>query len=302
MSGEWKQIATLVFKGPRSRDHALDVYALEDIIRFQGMVTETAKALWRSSNPARERVPKGFEEATRLFLRDVEDGSAIAPLEMFFEETPLSLFEQEAPLIVAAADRIRQTFRALDRDEPLPADVPRTLLSEYQEFGQALDADDAIEIRTEIGGSARVTQLSRSRLVTFLETPYTDFVDLTGEVLEADVRRRVFQIWTDERTCVQVPFTPQQEAQVTEALRDHQTRRARVTGRASFSSGRPNRMTDVTSLWVLAAGETQYDPTARPIEAVLAELASELPREEWDRLPADLVDNLDHYLYGTPKP
>ena len=40
---------------------------------------------------------------------------------------------------------------------------------------------------------------------------------------------------------------------------------------------------------------------SRPIEDVLVELADEVPAEEWDRLPADLTDNLDHYLYGTPR-
>ena len=39
----------------------------------------------------------------------------------------------------------------------------------------------------------------------------------------------------------------------------------------------------------------------RPIEEVLIELAKEIPQEEWDRLPDDLNDNLDHYLYGGPK-
>lgn len=31
------------------------------------------------------------------------------------------------------------------------------------------------------------------------------------------------------------------------------------------------------------------------------ELARQVPQEEWDKLPKDLSDNLDHYLYGTPK-
>lgn len=39
----------------------------------------------------------------------------------------------------------------------------------------------------------------------------------------------------------------------------------------------------------------------RPIEEILKELAAGIPREEWDRLPADLTDQLDHYLYGTPR-
>ncbi len=48
-----------------------------------------------------------------------------------------------------------------------------------------------------------------------------------------------------------------------------------------------------------AAAGTGSKP--RRIEEVLAELASEVPQQEWDSLPSDLTDNLDHYLYGTPK-
>jgi hypothetical protein len=48
-------------------------------------------------------------------------------------------------------------------------------------------------------------------------------------------------------------------------------------------------------------GEPSYDDTARPIEDILAELAAEIPEEEWKRLPSDLTDNLEHYLYGAPK-
>jgi hypothetical protein len=34
---------------------------------------------------------------------------------------------------------------------------------------------------------------------------------------------------------------------------------------------------------------------------VAAEIAESVPQEEWDKLPADLSGNLDHYLYGCPK-
>jgi hypothetical protein len=38
-----------------------------------------------------------------------------------------------------------------------------------------------------------------------------------------------------------------------------------------------------------------------PIEERLRAIMADVPKEEWDRLPADLTDNLDHYIYGTPK-
>jgi Arc/MetJ-type ribon-helix-helix transcriptional regulator len=40
---------------------------------------------------------------------------------------------------------------------------------------------------------------------------------------------------------------------------------------------------------------------APPIEDVLAQIASQVPEQEWRKLPADLNENLDHYLYGAPK-
>jgi hypothetical protein len=39
----------------------------------------------------------------------------------------------------------------------------------------------------------------------------------------------------------------------------------------------------------------------RPIEDVLLGLARKAPQEDWEKLPSDLTDNLDHHLYGTPK-
>lgn len=37
------------------------------------------------------------------------------------------------------------------------------------------------------------------------------------------------------------------------------------------------------------------------IEHIAAELTRDIPPEDWNRLPKDLVDQLDHYLYGWPK-
>jgi len=38
-----------------------------------------------------------------------------------------------------------------------------------------------------------------------------------------------------------------------------------------------------------------------PILRKLAEIASNVPRQSWDKLPSDLSVNLDHYVYGLPK-
>ena len=50
-----------------------------------------------------------------------------------------------------------------------------------------------------------------------------------------------------------------------------------------------------------AGAEAAEQPDARPIEEIIAEIAAEVPDEEWNKLPPDLSDQLDHYVYGTPK-
>jgi len=37
------------------------------------------------------------------------------------------------------------------------------------------------------------------------------------------------------------------------------------------------------------------------IEDIAAALTCDIPREDWTRLPSDLIDQLDHYLYGWPR-
>ena len=37
------------------------------------------------------------------------------------------------------------------------------------------------------------------------------------------------------------------------------------------------------------------------VEDIAADLTRDIPREVWNRLPADLIDQLDHYLYGWPR-
>ena len=48
----------------------------------------------------------------------------------------------------------------------------------------------------------------------------------------------------------------------------------------------------------LTPRDDPFDSDAPAIEDVLAALAKEVPEEEWERLPRDLTDRLDDYLYG----
>ncbi len=40
---------------------------------------------------------------------------------------------------------------------------------------------------------------------------------------------------------------------------------------------------------------------SRPIWEVITEISSQIPEEEWAKLPSDGSSNHDHYLYGASK-
>lgn len=50
-----------------------------------------------------------------------------------------------------------------------------------------------------------------------------------------------------------------------------------------------------------APAESLKKKDTRPIWERIAEIAADVPPEEWEKLPTDLAENHDHYLYGTPK-
>ncbi len=304
MNGQWTEVATLRFKGERFRDRALDLSAVTELRQFQKMVAETAKALWRAAHPERERLPAHFEERTRLCLRRIEDGSAAVPLEVFVESSPQGeLWEPEPEEVNKAIDLAFDVFDCLECSRPLPERFPKELLPEYQEWGKTLGPDEYIEFHPP--AKSRATKLdanTQERLSRFTDMPHSSAFEVVGEVVEADVRRRQFQIWTDAETAVKVAFDESQEDTVTQALKDHRSVRIRVCGLADFTpQGKPIRVTEVQELQLIGLGEPQYDETAPAVEDEIARIAAEVPEDVWDALPDDLNENLDHYLYGTPK-
>ena len=42
-------------------------------------------------------------------------------------------------------------------------------------------------------------------------------------------------------------------------------------------------------------------PDTRPMAEVLADIAATIPASELAKLPPDFTNQLDHYVYGTPK-
>ena len=51
----------------------------------------------------------------------------------------------------------------------------------------------------------------------------------------------------------------------------------------------------------LVQGKEEFRPECAADRRDVVRIVADVPQQEWDRLPADLTDNLDHYIYGTPR-
>ena len=57
----------------------------------------------------------------------------------------------------------------------------------------------------------------------------------------------------------------------------------------------------VIGLDAAPGGATASEKKGRTLEEVLSYHGARVPKEEWDQLPSDLIDNLDHYTAGADK-
>lgn len=303
MGGDWKKVVQLRFKGGHYEDRALDQRALTEVLHFQQVLRDTAKELWRQEHPGSGRLPNRFEDRINLWLRRIGKGSTCFDLEVYLKEPEQGEFWDREPTEARGAVQLAsEVFRAVGASRPLPERLPKGMVAEYAKIGQGLGVGESLEFGLPRKQRVMVTSQHRERLLVFAETHYEDTVERIGEVIEADVKLRRFDLCIDQNTRIPVAFSEDQEEQVTRSLAEHRSVQLKVVGRGIHSpEGNLVSIKEVTGLTILHAGDNLFDANARPIEEIIAEIASQIPEEEWREVPEDLSINLDHYLYGAPK-
>lgn len=302
MSKPTQVLTTLRFEGPRFEDHGLEIDVLPELMTYKKLLVETAKELWRKRHPDSKRLPKGFETAISIKFFQLAPGSTSVPLR---REVP----DGQLPDVIVdelddAADMIEAGIEAVATDRRLPEGFPKNVIPLFGELGNTLAADEAICAKSHRrSGEARYTHEVRQRVINWIEPTYEDLVNVVGEIRLADLDGRNFTLRQDDGRKISGKFESDQEALITDALRDHATRRLRIKGLGEFlrDGGSLKRILRVDEVKPLAIGEPEYDPTAKPIWQIALELGATVPDEEWAKVPADLSVNLDHYLYGAPK-
>ena len=300
MADEWKEIARLIFTGDDFDDGILDVRALTEIQSFRRIVQATAKTLWFAAHPDRRQLPDHFEESIYLGFRGIQPGSAVVPIEARVKNPErLRLWNDQDPVSLAAR-LTYDTFDAARQQSDLPKRFKRRLLPDYAKLGQELPEGMGFSIAVPRMSPIPVRQAERDWLTARLDQDYEDHLDVSGRVLSVDVERKTLTIQTDQDRRIEIRYTPDQEQGAIGALSAYRTAQIRLRGECVRTPGGDLRkVTKTTALDFFPDGPPRRDPSAPSIEDRIAEIARSVPDEEWEKLPKDLSQRLDFYLYGV---
>ena len=187
MSDEIRDVTTITFFGPRFEDAGLEFDVLSELLAYRRLLVETAKELWRSENPKRQRLPKGFEESIRLKLYSIVPESAVVPVKRVVTRDDSLLVHppQRTDAIDDAAQLIDETIGAVSEDRPIPERMPKSVLPLLAAMGETLREGEAITTRAmRSAKAAELTCHTRGRLERLLER----------EVRSGDIDQRHFAI------------------------------------------------------------------------------------------------------------
>lgn len=305
MSKQPKIVVKHTFQGGRFQDHGIDLDVLPDLLRYQDLLIEVAKELWREKNPDHKKLPSNFESSLALRFFSIEPNCTTIPLMRHHVSDAQSSFLPEEDELDEAVGLVASTIEAARANQSLPSKFPKALLQKFSEYGKTLQAGEWIEHRSGIGASlCHYDNEVRARLSSFAESTYEDHVDVTGEVTMAKVKRPRMTIETSDGREIEAAFRPEDEDAITTALKQHRTARLRIIGRGQFSiSGVLQRVHAVIRTQLLPAGEIPFDHSAKPIWDQFAEIIGTIPDDELAKLPTDGADNHDYYIYGArPEP
>ena len=299
MSKSHRNLVNHTFHGTRFDDGGVDLDVTPDLHRYKTLLVEVAKELWRRNHSDRKNLPKHFEDSLSMKFYEVRPNCATVPLERVLTTDDREQFWDDDELD-DAVNLVAETIEAAGKDQTLPEQFPKNLLKLFQDYGKTLCDDEWIELRPAKRESGiRYDSVVRERITRWVESPYEDAVDVTGEVTMADVKKPQMAMQLNDSRKIEAAFRPEDEDVITTALKQHSTAKLRVIGRGQFGTdGLVRKITEVTDISLLPNGERPFDSSAKPIWDVFAEILSEVPAEQFARLPVDGADRHDFYIHG----
>jgi hypothetical protein len=123
-------------------------------------------------------------------------------------------------------------------------------------------------------------------------------IELMGEVIEADVRKKQFQLSSEPGHQITINFNEDQESNITSALRDHHHVWINLKGRGMKSpQGDVIAVQEIDEIKLVGAPRNPSSTKSERFGNAFDRISKEIPEEVWRGLPTDLSENHDYYLY-----
>lgn len=154
--------------GKRFDGGAIPLEVLADFAVLSDLLVEAAKSKFRTANPDRKRVPRGFKDGITLKLTAIREGSAILEFGLTLAAAP-NLFGTPTPTQThfgEARSAFINVIKAAEQDRGITDHLPRNLLGYFNRLDRNLANGETIEF-TDVDGRepARFTRETRRRLI-----------------------------------------------------------------------------------------------------------------------------------------
>lgn len=197
-------------EGNRFEKHAIPLDVLRDLSVLEDMAIEVAKWRYLSDHPERSRTPRGFMDGVSLSLSAIEEGSAIAAIDMQTESA--ELIDDAVVYFEKARDSILGVIGAAERSQSIEDVLPGSMLTYFNRFGRSLRDEETLVLYDPEADAigVRLNQNIRRSLVFASEQvkQYSKEAILRGTVPEADQERQTFQIQLVNGSRVQAKLEP----------------------------------------------------------------------------------------------
>lgn len=285
--------AVLKFSGGRFNEEGMPTWALSEIVAFQALLTEVAKAQFRRVH-SRIRVQAGFDERLTLRLRRIEGGSVTPFMYRPVDAVvggPSDLFSE-----IEVADQLDEARSAIEglvssasKSMPLP-DIFRDIsVSVLKKFGQNLVDGEFLQVgaNNETAtwvDSPKYTRLARQALLLSLTGTYTDSARAIGVIDNLSFGNQNFGVRTEEEGVILAPYTDDEFRTIIRKADSVSTARFLVQGWGEYGADHAlRRFLSVDLLEVIGPAEQEpdYERSSSAVSLI------EDMRNSWDEEEAE---------------
>lgn len=191
MSEPRAPFTSLRLRGGRYEQRGLPLEALPELARYERLIVDVARGLWKQEHPERQRAPRNFAGRLQLRLTAIDGGSVVPVLERGLDDDVLEA--EVSGVFEDARDLLEETFLAITQGLELPARLPSQAITGLTRFGSSLRENERVEFRYSTSSPIVYSQGVRRRLLARTAVQRFEVeAAVAGRVTGLDLERQTF--------------------------------------------------------------------------------------------------------------